>query len=103
MSRLAGAKASFTRLCADFLQRRVNRLREVEARNSTGQLLEFRIARRRIMGRAVYDVIAKRGGFSVGTITWSNQWNKPSFKPDSEAVFDQTCIAEIYAAMKNLC
>jgi len=66
-----------------------------------GKMLEFHTNGTNL-GRPRYSVISKRGGFFMGTIEWSNQWGRARFKPDSEAVFDQTCIAEIYACMRDL-
>lgn len=54
------------------------------------------------LGHAVLSVYSLRGGFDLGRIEWSNQWGRARFKPHHEAVFDQQCVAEIYAAMRDL-
>jgi hypothetical protein len=53
------------------------------------------------LGHPVYRATSVRGGFVMGVIEWSNQWNRPRFRAHSEAVFDQQCIAEIYAKMRD--
>lgn len=53
------------------------------------------------LGYPVYSVRSLRGKMYMGTLEWSNQWRRPKFKADAEAVFDQQCIAEIFAMMKT--
>ena len=65
-----------------------------------GKMLAF-IPVGRNLGHVILGVRSNRGGFSMGTIEWSNQWGRPRFKPHFDAVFDQQCIAEIYAAMRD--
>jgi len=66
-----------------------------------GKMLMFS-QRGRNLGHAVLSVTSQRGGLGMGTVEWSNQWGRPRFKPHYEAVFDQQCIAEIYAAMRDM-
>lgn len=56
----------------------------------------------RTLGYPIYSVSSKRGGMYLGEIQWSNQWGRPRFKAHHEAVFDQQCIAEIYACMREM-
>ncbi len=65
-----------------------------------GKMLQF-VPRGVNLGHYVISVRSVRGGFGMGTIEWSNQWGRPRFKADPEAIFDKTCIAEIYAAMRD--
>ena len=66
-----------------------------------GKLLEFH-PNGPNLGRIRYSVRAKRGGFTMGTVEWSAQWNRPKFTPHPEAVFDQQCVAEIYACLREM-
>ena len=66
-----------------------------------GQRLQF-LPVGRNMGHPVYDVASKLGGMGMGRIEWSNQWGRPRFKAHPEAIFDQQCIAEIYACMRDM-
>ena len=66
-----------------------------------GKMLMFTRTGRNL-GRDVFTVFSQRGGFSMGTVEWSNQWNRPRFKAHPEAVFDQQCVAEIYACMRDM-
>ena len=54
------------------------------------------------LGHPVIHVFSQRGGFTVGTVEWSNQWGRARFKAHPEAIFDRQCIAEIYACMRDL-
>lgn len=58
-------------------------------------------SRRMNLGYPVYDVYSVRGGIHMGIIEWSGQWRRPKFQADPESVFDQQCIAEIFAMMKE--
>ena len=53
------------------------------------------------LGHPVYIVRSLKGKMYMGTLEYSNQWRRPRFKADAEAVFDQQCIAEIFAMMKT--
>ena len=55
-----------------------------------------------VLGHVKYSVVSKRGGMEMGEIQWSNQWGRARFKPHPEAIFDQQCVAEIYACMRDL-
>ena len=65
-----------------------------------GKLLMF-VPVDQSLGRFVYEVRSQRGDMVLGTVRWSNQWGRAKFVPHPEAVFDQQCLAEIYAAMKE--
>lgn len=52
-------------------------------------------------GYPVYTISSLRGNLSMGILEWSNQWRRPRFQADPSAVFDQQCIAEIFAMMKE--
>lgn len=65
-----------------------------------GKMLGF-TQRSRNLGYPVISITSLRGGFYMGTIEYSNQWGRPKFSAHYEAVFDQQCIAEIYAAMRD--
>ena len=54
------------------------------------------------LGYPDYVVMARRGGFTLGTITFRNQWNAYSFKAHPEAVFNRAVLAEVYAMLKVL-
>ena len=66
-----------------------------------GKLLEF-YPTGTTLGRPKYRVVSKRGGMEMGNIQWSSQWSRARFKPHPEAIFDQQCVAEIYACMRDL-
>lgn len=66
-----------------------------------GRLLEFHPSGYNL-GRLGWRVVSKRGGFEMGRIEWSNQWYRAKFTPHPEAVFDQRCLAEIYACMREM-
>lgn len=66
-----------------------------------GKYLEFQPAGSNL-GHVRYRCISKRGRMGMGTVEWSNQWGRPRFKAHPEAVFDQQCIAEIYACMREM-
>lgn len=55
-----------------------------------------------VMGAPSYGVDSRRGGFELGTLEWSNQWNAYSFKPHPDARLSGLVIAEIYAMLKEL-
>lgn len=55
----------------------------------------------RNLGYPVYSVRSVRGDLHMGKLEWRNQWRRPSFKADADAIFDQQCIAEIFAMMKG--
>lgn len=54
------------------------------------------------LGYPDYVVLARRGGFTLGTLSYRNQWNAYSFKAHSEAVFNRVVLAEVYAMLKVL-
>ncbi len=53
------------------------------------------------LGYPVYRVVSTRGGFTMGRMEWSNQWRRPRFMADPEAVFDPQCLAELYTMCKQ--
>lgn len=55
-----------------------------------------------ILGHPAYIVRSVRGGFIMGRVEWSNQWRLPKFTPAADAVFDRTCLAELYALMREI-
>lgn len=66
-----------------------------------GQLLRFEWKGIGVLGMSTYAIISRRGGFTVGEIDFSPQWRRPRFRPDRDAVYDQQCVAEIYAALRD--
>lgn len=56
----------------------------------------------RNLGHDRLAVTSVRGGMYMGNVEWSNQWNRHRFKAHPEAVFDQQCLAEIYACMREM-
>lgn len=68
-----------------------------------GKWVRFQKMHERVMGRAVYNVLAVRGeGFSMGRIEFRNQWNDWSMKFDPGVPLNMEIIAEIYAMLREL-
>ena len=49
-----------------------------------------------------FTVWSRRGAFTVGRVEWSPQWRAWMFRPNSEAVFPLSGLAEIYKFMRDL-
>lgn len=66
-----------------------------------GKWMAFRDSKRRSMYKPVYDVLSRRGGFTMGTIEFRNQWQAWSFKPHHEAVFNRESLAEVFCFLRD--
>lgn len=55
------------------------------------------------LGRPCYQLAARRGGFSLGHLAWSNQWNAYAWRglPDDTPI-DQRIAGEIYVILRDL-
>lgn len=72
-------------------------------RQREGKWIRFTKMHERIMGRAVYNVLAVRGeGFSIGRIEFRNQWYDWSVKFDAGVPLNQEIVAEVYAMLREL-
>ena len=43
----------------------------------------------------VWNVVAKDGGVSLGTISWFGRWRGYAFFPGAQLVFEKTCLRDI--------
>ena len=87
---------------ADWLVRLADTIKPVERRHGVGgQMLDFKMSLSLKLGKPVYIIYSKRGGFTMGRIEWSNQWRKPCYRPDTEAPLDKQCVAEIHAMLRD--
>ena len=85
---------------AKFFERLAQSLRQLDLSYGGGPRLRWeRIGSN--LGYPRYGVYSVRGGMRMGVIEFSNQWHRPRFKPDSDAVFDQQSIVDIYGMMKE--
>lgn len=50
----------------------------------------------------VWDVMSKRHGFRLGTITWSGRWRCYVLNPDAKMMFDKTCMNDVIDKLDEL-
>lgn len=85
---------------AAFFEWLAHDLRDWDLATKSGKLLRAQSSGRNL-GYPVWKIYSVRGGMFMGTIEFSNQWRRPRFKADGEAIFDRECVAEIYAMMRE--
>lgn len=87
---------------ADWLVRLADTIKPPERRHGVGgQMLEFRAEKTFHLGKPVYTIYSRRGGFTMGRIEWSNQWRTPCYRPDTDAPLNKQCVAEIHAMLRD--
>lgn len=67
-----------------------------------GKFLRFQRQYGLIAHAPAWTVYSRRGGFSMGRVEHSPQWNAWMFRPESDGVFPLSALAEIYVFMRDL-
>jgi len=68
-----------------------------------GRLVAARAIGDHVVGRPSYVLISRRGGFDLGTVSFSNQWQAYSWRGlPGDTPVNQEIVAEIYAVLRDL-
>lgn len=49
-----------------------------------------------------FNVLNRRGGFALGTISWYAGWRQYTFFPEPDMVFNGECLGDIQAYLERL-
>jgi len=60
-----------------------------------GKWVRFDLAEKQNPKTAVWNVIAKEGGYSIGQIKWFGRWRKYSFFPIADTIYESVCLQDI--------